>query len=206
MWKSSFFLTIEKYLGAFFIKILGSTFRYRFLTPSPKERVIYAFWHRNIIPLAYLYRNKDIVIMISSSKDGDLIAGPVSKLGYITVRGSSTRQGSTATKKMIKLSKSYSLAITPDGPKGEKEKIKKGLLYLAYLSNLPIVPVAVDVDRAIIFKSWDSFRLPKIGAKIFVFYGNPIWIKTKEEITSKFDEVQKAMEEITKQNNKRGKK
>jgi len=63
-----------------------------------------------------------------------------------------------------------------------------------------------DIDREKVFKSWDSFRLPKIGAKIFVSYGNPIWINSKEEIESKFDEVQKAMEELTKINNKRGEK
>jgi lysophospholipid acyltransferase (LPLAT)-like uncharacterized protein len=204
MLKNKFFLTIEKYIGAFLINILGITYRYKILSPPPEQRVIFAFWHRNILPLAYLHKKQNIVIMVSSSKDGELIAGPVSKLGFITVRGSSTRQGATATKKMIKLSEKYSLAITPDGPKGEKEKIKKGLLYLAYFTGLPIIPVAVDVDKAIIFNSWDSFRLPKIGAKIFVSYGNPIWIKTKDEIALKYDEVQKAMDDLTKKINNRG--
>ena len=203
---NKFVFWLEKYLGAFLVWSLGKTLRFKILKNPPNEKAIYAFWHRNIIPLAYLHRRQNVGIMISSSKDGELIAGPVKVLGYIPIRGSSTRKGSTALKKMVQLSKTNDLAITPDGPKGPKEKIKKGLLYLAYFSKSPIIPTAVDIDREKVFKSWDSFRLPKIRAKIFVSYGNPIWINSKEEIESKFDEVQKAMEELTKINNKRGEK
>ncbi len=200
MQKDKILFFFEKYIGAFFVKLLGSTLRYKIGGKAPTKRVIYAFWHRNILPLAYLHRNRNIVIMISSSKDGELIAGPVGKLGYIPVRGSSTRKGSVALKKMIKLSKKYSLAITPDGPKGEKEKIKSGLLFLSYFTGLPIVPVAVDIDREIVFNSWDKFRLPKLFANVKVSYGEPIFIKTKDEIESKFDFVQKKMDELTKEN------
>lgn len=196
----------EKYLGAFLVWMLGKTLRFKILKNAPNERAIFAFWHRNIIPLAYLHRNQRVLIMISSSKDGELIAGPVKVLGYIPVRGSSNRKGVTALKKMITLSKISNLAITPDGPKGPREKIKKGLLYMAYFTKLPIIPTAVDIDKEKVFNSWDSFRLPKIGAKIFVSYGNPIWIKSKEEIELKYKEVQNAMDELTKINNKRGKK
>ncbi len=199
---NKFLFTLEKYFGAFLVKMLGFTLRYKIMVPPPKENVIYAFWHRNILPLAYLHRNQNAVIMISSSKDGELIAGPVSRLGYIPVRGSSTRKGSTAVKKMVKLSKTHSLAITPDGPRGEREKIKKGLLYLSYLCKMPIVPIAVEIDREIVFNSWDKFRLPKPFAKVYVSYGKPIMINTKEEIETKFKTVQDAMDNLTKENMK----
>lgn len=199
-------LWIEKYLGAFLVWSLGKTLNFKILENTKEERGIFAFWHRNIVPMTYLHRNQKAVILISSSKDGELIAGPAKVLGYIPVRGSSTRKGAVALKKIINLLSTGKMGITPDGPKGPKEKIKKGLLYLSYSTKLPIIPIAVDIDREWTFNSWDSFRLPKIRAKIFVSYGNPIWINSKEEIELKFDEVQKAMNKLTKINNKRGKK
>ena len=155
---NKFLFWLEKYLGAFLVWSLGKMLRFKILKTRPKNKAIYAFWHRNIIPLAYLHRKQDVGIMISSSKDGELIAGPVKALGYIPIRGSSTRKGSTALKKMVQLSQTSNLAITPDGPKGPREKIKKGLLYLAYFSKRPIIPTAVDIDREKVFKSWEIGR------------------------------------------------
>jgi lysophospholipid acyltransferase (LPLAT)-like uncharacterized protein len=131
--KILFFL--EKYLVAVFALILGSTFRFNIKSGYPKGNVIYAFWHRNMIPLLFLRKFEKIVILISTSKDGELIAGPAHVLGFLTARGSSRRDGSRAFKNLIKLSKEHSIAITPDGPKGPGEKIKEGLLRLAYITK-----------------------------------------------------------------------
>lgn len=194
---------IEKYIVALFVLILGCTFKYNLLTPQPKGVVIYAFWHRNMIPLLFLRKFEKIVILISSSKDGELIAGPAKVLGYQPVRGSSRRGGNKAVKEIIKLSKQYSIGVTPDGPKGPTEKIKDGLLYIAYFTNVPIIPVAVDIQREKVFNSWDKFRLPKLFTKINISYGDPIYIKTKDEIESKMEFVQKSLDELTIKNSLR---
>ena len=191
---------IEKHIIAIFLLLLGFTFRYKLLSPQPKGIVIYAFWHRNMIPLLFLRKFEKIVILISSSKDGELIAGPAKVLGYQPVRGSSRRGGTKAVKEIIKLSKQYSMGVTPDGPKGPKEKIKDGLLYIAYFTHLPIIPVAVDIQREIVFNTWDKFRLPKLFTKINVSYGEPIYIKSKDEIESKMGFVQKSLYELTLKN------
>lgn len=188
---------IEKHIIAIFLLLLGFTFRYKLLTPHSKGIVIYAFWHRNIIPLMLLRKFEKIVILVSSSKDGELIAGPAKVLGFQPVRGSSRRGGSKAVKEMIKLSKQYSIGVTPDGPKGPKEKIKDGLLYIAYFTHLPIIPVAVDIQREIVFNSWDKFRLPKLFTKINISYGEPIYIKSKDEVKNKIEVVQKSLDELT---------
>jgi hypothetical protein len=187
---NKFLLFLEKYLGAFLILVIGKTLRFRCFGNIPDKRVIYAFWHRNIIPLAYLHRKQGVAIMVSPSQDGEFIAGSVNLLGYRTPRGSSSRGSLAAMKKMLKLAKDHSLAITSDGPKGPAEKIKEGLLYLAYQSKLPIVPVAVDIKKEHVFNSWDKFRLPKLFTKINITYGDPIPIKTKEEVKTKLSVVQ----------------
>ena len=166
-------------------------------TPKPKEKVIYAFWHRNIISLMYLHRGEDIVILASSSRDGELIAGPAKLFGYKAARGSSGRKGSSATRKLIKLAKENSIGITPDGPKGPPEKIKDGVTFLSYFTKLPIIPVAVDINKEKVFKSWDRFRLPLFFSKINITYGEPIYINTKEEIEGKKEFLQNTLDELT---------
>lgn len=195
-----FLFFLEKYLGALFILILGSTLRFRRFGKIPSQRVIYAFWHRNIIPLTYLHKFQGIAIMVSRSQDGELIAGPVNVLGYHTPRGSSSKGSLAALKEMLKLARKHTLAITPDGPKGPAQKIKDGLLYLSYQSKLSIVPVAVDIQKEKVFNSWDKFRLPKLFSKINVTYGEPIPIKNKEEIKTKVSYVQEKLDILEKNN------
>lgn len=193
--KFSLFLT--KYLAAFIVKILGISWKYNLQTPKPKEKVIYAFWHRNMIPLMYLHRGENIVILASSSKDGELIAGPAKLFGYNSARGSSGRKGSSATRELIKLAKENSIGITPDGPKGPSEKIKEGVTFLSYFTKLPVIPVAVDINKEKVFNSWDRFRLPHFFSKINITYGNPIYINTKEEIEEKKEVLQNTLDELT---------
>lgn len=194
---NKFSLFLVKYLAAFFVKILGITWKYNLQTPKPKEKVIYAFWHRNMIPLMYLHRGKNIVILASSSKDGELITGPAKLFGYKSARGSSGRKGSSATRELIKLAKENSIGITPDGPKGPSEKLKNGVLFISYFTKLPIILVAVDINKEKVFNSWDRFRLPHFFSKINITYSNPIYIKTKEEIEEKKEFLQNKLDELT---------
>ena len=185
------FLFIEKIFAYIILSLLRMTLRYSVAGLSkPYPMGIYVFWHRNIIPMLLNRRNENVVIIISSSKDGDYITEPAKLFGYITVRGSSTRQGSSALKEMIKLSKQHILAITPDGPKGPAQKLKDGALQLSYLTKLPIYAIKVNVLSAWIFKSWDRFILPKPFAKITVLYSDPFYITSKEEFVAKRDEIE----------------
>ena len=191
---------IEKYVAACFVLLLGSTLRIHEYGEELTENVIYAFWHRNMIPLLYFRKFRNIVILISSSKDGELIAGPAHVLGFLTARGSSSRGAISASKSLLKQAKKYSLAITPDGPKGPMKKLKPGLLQLAYLTKLPIVPVDVDIKWEKVFSSWDQFRLPLPFSKVNIRFGEPIYVKIKEEIDEKSAELQKNMYDLEKIN------
>ncbi|MDD3050776.1 MAG: lysophospholipid acyltransferase family protein [Candidatus Cloacimonetes bacterium] len=189
--KIAFFL--EKYFAALLLYILGFTYRYRELGNFPKERVVFSFWHRNQIPLLYFKRNKGITILISSSKDGELIAGPARVMGFNTARGSSRRGGLSAVKELIRKAADYSLAISPDGPKGPNMQVKEGALFVAYVTKLPVVPVGVHIEKEWIFKSWDRFRFPKPFSRINVIFDEPFFIDNKDEINSKLDYFQQAM-------------
>ena len=180
----------EKYLAALLVLLIGLTFRYKIRKRFHSNKVIYAFWHQNIIPLMYLHKFQNIVILISPSQDGELIAGPVSIIGYKPIRGSSSKKGTSAIRNMLKLSEKYNLAITPDGPKGPLRKLKKGLLYLAYLSKKPIIPVRVKIEKKFVLNSWDNFRIPKLFSKIKVTYGREVYIKNKNDIEQKKNKIE----------------
>ncbi len=174
--------------------LYNMTLKYKIVgNPYPRERILFAFWHRNILPLMINQRYQNIVIMISASKDGELIALPAESLGYIPVRGSAGRNAITALKSMLKYKDTHSLSITPDGPKGPAKIIKDGVLFLAYMAKIPIVPTEASISSEWVINSWDRFRIPKPFATITVKYGEPIDILTKEDIEGKLAEVQKAM-------------
>jgi len=147
----------------------------------------------------YLHRNKNYVVIISKSQDGDLIADVCEKLGYLTARGSTSRGGSSALRNMIAQSRKYSLAFTPDGPKGPACKIKEGMVYLAKLTGLPIVLISARVGHEIVFNSWDRFRLPLPFSRIEVIYDAPQYIAKDADIDESIVLMEKRMIALEKQ-------
>ena len=175
-------MPLEAILGAELLKLLRATLRITVQNqPSDDFRCVYAFLHRNLLLLTLHRINSQIAVMVSSSKDGELIAGPLKYLGYIPIRGSSTRQGSQALKEMVRLSRIHSLAITPDGPKGPLGVIHPGLFQLAFLAKIPLVPVTANASKEWLINSWDRFRIPKPFSRVAVIYGKPIWVNNKED-------------------------
>jgi lysophospholipid acyltransferase (LPLAT)-like uncharacterized protein len=181
MYKILFFL--EKKLGAAFLRLYRKTLKFKVINQEASDhiRCIYMFWHRNLLLMTLQRIDHGAAVMVSSSKDGELIAGPLSELGYVPVRGSSSRQGSRAMLEMIKASRQISLAITPDGPKGPVYTIHPGVFQIALLAKIPIVPVAVHANREWLFNSWDKFRFPKPLARISVVYSDPLYVNHKDD-------------------------
>ncbi|MCK9557794.1 MAG: lysophospholipid acyltransferase family protein [Candidatus Cloacimonetes bacterium] len=179
---ASLFRTIYNYLAAGLLYLIKLSLRFEVRNQPQNERVIYGLWHRDLMHCALQRAGDPVAVMISSSKDGELIAGPLTVLGYATVRGSSSRQGSQALKAMLRFAKDKSLAITPDGPKGPVGTIHPGMFQLALLAKIPIVAVACHTKREWVFNSWDRFRFPKPFATIQIEYSEPLYVESKEDI------------------------
>jgi lysophospholipid acyltransferase (LPLAT)-like uncharacterized protein len=145
------------------------------LHSKPKDSALWAFWHEDILINAWYHRFFGIQVMISSSRDGELIAQFVNKLGYHSVRGSTTRGGREVAQAMIQALKSgFHGAITPDGPKGPRRVVQPGAAIISRLSGKPVVPIGFAAERAWRFKSWDRFMVPKPFSRIVIWYGEPI--------------------------------
>jgi lysophospholipid acyltransferase (LPLAT)-like uncharacterized protein len=170
--------------GKHLLDALLATVRFRVVSAEPWRElargsgVIYTLWHGRLLPLTYYHRNQGIATLISQSADGEYIARVVERWGYTAIRGSSSRGGSGALREMVKLARTRrSLAITPDGPRGPRQKLKAGVLTLAQLTGQPMIPMSASATRAWwVDARWDLFLVPKPFSTVFVRYAKPVWV------------------------------
>lgn len=171
---------------AFFtlISIIGKTIRYEtdglehFDNVAAAGRVpIYAFWHEHIFAGTYFFRNRGIVVITSQSLDGEYIARFIQRLGYGSVRGSSTRGGVGALVDMIRLMKQgLPMAFTLDGPRGPRREAKPGALLLAKKTGNPIVPFVLKSERYWTINSWDKLQIPKPFTRVHLVVADPVYV------------------------------
>ena len=112
------------------------------------KRVILAFWHAQQLMMPLAFPGLEAHVLISQHRDGELIRRIVARFGLDAVRGSSTRGGAEAFRKLIRLGRSgFNLVLTPDGPKGPRQIAKVGVVQLARATGLPIVPMAFGCSK-----------------------------------------------------------
>jgi lysophospholipid acyltransferase (LPLAT)-like uncharacterized protein len=114
-------------------------------------------------------------LMISQSKDGDLISGVASKSGWHTLRGSSSKGGKQAMDAMIDHLKTHGFgAHILDGPTGPIGKVKAGGIKMALEAEAVVIPMYTSAENAWFFNSWDRFMLPKPFSRVFLTFGREI--------------------------------
>jgi hypothetical protein len=147
-------------------------------------RVLLCGWHQQFFAAIRHFKSYapyHPALMISQSKDGDIIAGIAEKSGWHTVRGSSSRDGGRALKEMVgQLQLTGLAAHVVDGPRGPAGIIKAGAVSLARASGAVVVPLYTASDRAWYFNSWDRFMLPKPFAKVNLRFGDMLDLSTGE--------------------------
>lgn len=133
-------------------------------TQTIPDRGIFALWHADLPVCMKAFSRRGILVLLSSSRDGEIAARINSRLGYRIVRGSSSRGGAAALKAIFRAMRMeggpQALGMALDGPKGPREIAKPGTLWLAKTLDLPIWPVGVHYRGAWRLKSWDGARLP----------------------------------------------
>jgi len=177
-----------------FIKIIGRKHFEDLINHN--KRFIFVLWHGRILIPIYIHRGKGITAMASIHADGEMIAQTLHKLGYQTVRGSSTHRGKQAFHDMVEvLSRGGVGAMIPDGPQGPRHHLKPGTLYLAQQTGAYLLPITFSAKRRIIFNSWDRFNLLIPFSKSIVIYGKPV--KVAKGISS--DQFEKLRLQLEKQ-------
>jgi lysophospholipid acyltransferase (LPLAT)-like uncharacterized protein len=169
--------------GAWLLRyLLGSLqFRYHCLgvNVSPhlrrrKARYIYALWHEYLLLPMYQFRDAGVAVLISEHRDGELANLVGRQFGLRVVRGSTTRGGVPALRRLIALGRASSLALTVDGPRGPRRRVKLGVAYLAAQTGMAIVPTGVAYERPWRLRSWDRLAVPRPGSRAVAVADAPI--------------------------------
>lgn len=121
-------------------------------------------------------------VLISRSRDGAVVAWTCRWLGLSTVRGSARNAAKTKIKGGGKAGREIldaidqggCVVITPDGPRGPRQRVPIGPFRLAKLSGAPILPCTFTVARRRQFKSWDRFVLPLPFGRGQIVWGTPV--------------------------------
>jgi lysophospholipid acyltransferase (LPLAT)-like uncharacterized protein len=198
-----FLLAVAPLLAAGVIRLLRALMRIEFVGEKEprsywerEEHVILAFWHDQLLLMVTGYRGPGAKILISASKDGELIARTMRYFGQGAVRGSSTRGGRAAFKELLALAKEpFDLVFTPDGPKGPRHTIKEGVVQLARLTGRPVIPMAFVCSRGHRFASWDRFLLPFPFSRGVFSFGPPVHYNAGEAPGEFQARLQRAMED-----------
>jgi len=170
-----------------------------------KAPVIVTFWHSRMAFLPFVYRGHGVKVLISPSRDGELVSRVLGYFGLETVRGSSSRQGAEALLKMEQaMREGFEAGITPDGPRGPAREIKPGVIELARRTGAPIVPLTFASGRKIRFKSWDRFELPLPFSRGFFIWGRPFRVKAESrDFEEERKNLEKLMNELTEEADRR---
>jgi lysophospholipid acyltransferase (LPLAT)-like uncharacterized protein len=147
--------------------------------------VIFCIWHNRLALSMAAYRRYArreqpecrMAALVSASKDGAFLASVLERFGVQPVRGSTSRRGPQALLELTGWAeRGYDLAITPDGPRGPRYVVKEGVIALAQLTGLPIVPVSCNLRRKASMKSWDKFQIPLPFSSCEVFFCKPFLV------------------------------
>lgn len=190
------------------IRVLGPTLRFEVLGRAKvdeiwarKQPIIWAFWHRCIIPIAWFGRNRGIVIMNTTAFDGQWTRKVIEWLGFGTAQGSSSRGGLRGLAVMSqRIKEGLDCGFTIDGPRGPRYVAKVGPVLLARITGAPIMVFHVGVERGITFeRTWDHFCLPKLFTRAILVGSPPIYVPQdadSDTIKAKHAEMQKALERV----------
>ena len=172
----------------------GITTRVRLKNRPEKNNFIYAVWHAQLAFMLDSHRGMGLSALVSRSADGEYLARILRKFGHNTVRGSTSRGASQALMELIeRAAGGFSVAITPDGPKGPKEKVQQGVIYLAQKTGMRILPAAISLSNKITFNSWDNFELPLPFGKAVMVYGDPISVSETDLMPAKSAELENVL-------------
>lgn len=171
------------------IRAVSLTLRYRwednsaYFDQGDTGPAIYCVWHNRLVlsmPAYYGYaktrsRSAGMAAMVSASKDGGFLAAILQCFKVQPVRGSTSRRGPQALLELTTWAeRGFDLAITPDGPRGPRYQVQDGVMSLAQITGLPIIPCSYYLSWKIRVNSWDGLQIPLPFSRCEMRVGKPV--------------------------------
>ena len=193
-----------RYMGPWFLKGYAKTWRHRIHADDPenikvlKEHGCLAvLWHGRGLSCIPLFRGTKASILVSHSRDGQIMGDMLRGFGFDTIEGSSSKGGARAMREMLDvLGQGQTICLTPDGPRGPMHSVGPAIAFLSRSTGFPIVPVGLGVNRAWHLNNWDRYTIPKPFSKLVTFVGEPLQVPRKvtpEEQASWSTRIQEAL-------------
>ena len=169
-------------------------------TTLEQRPLIGSFWHSCIIPASYICRGLGVRVMSSYSYDGEYMGRIIQGLGYVAVKGSSSRNPVKALLGLRRaLADGWTVAFTLDGPRGPRHKVKPGPVGLGRSSGVPLTTFHVGVDKAWVLSSWDRMMIPKPFSRVLIRFGKLIHVPqdaNDADLVLYNDELQAALDRV----------
>ncbi len=138
---------------------------------------VMAFWHGRILPAMFYFRHRDIVVITSDNFDGEWIARIIHRFGYMTSRGSTSRNAARAALKAKRMmEQGHAVGFTLDGPRGPAKVAQPGAVWLAKVTGNPIVPFHVEASSYWTTRSWDATQIPRPFSRVAIAVGQPFTV------------------------------
>lgn len=142
-------------------------------------------------------------MLISQSREGGIVAHTAMAVGAEVIRGSEAKKGSDRAKggveAMLRMARHIDdggiIAMTPDGPRGPRMRVKRGPITLAKIAGAPLMAVTWATSNRVVFdKSWDHFVLPLPFGRGALVWGNPIAPPAPDASDAELEAVRLALE------------
>ena len=201
---------IQEFAGwiiAFYIKVCFNTSLWYLKndeeitsTLKKKKRLVVIFWHNRLLMAPYCWNySKPFKMLISSHRDGKIISNAVAHLGIGTIKGSSNKNKISSAKEILtNLSMNNVVGITPDGPRGPKEKMKEGIVSLLKKTNATVIPLSYSAKFNFKLNSWDKFIFVTPFNKFVAVWGNAIEYNNKKKLDENLQIIQDELNRVTK--------
>ena len=141
----------------------------------PRKAFIGVVWHKDFLLALDYFRRQRIVVMVSRSRDGELVSRTIHRLGYRTVRGSSSVWGKEALHELTRMVRDgWGSCIIADGPRGPARVSKMGPVVASKESGAPMILFNCCADRAWRLRNWNQTMIPKPYSRVAVAFGEPL--------------------------------
>lgn len=192
-------------VGYLVLLLLGRTVRFELAGLEHWEAAtrdgrppILSVWHNRLFIGTYFLRRRSVVVMTSRSSDAEYSSRLVQRFGFGVVRGSSTRGGSAALLKMVRVMRAgFPTAFTIDGPRGPRYVAKMGALLLAKKTGCPILPFTITPAHSWELPTWDRLLIPVPFTRALMIYGEPLYVPPdadSETLHARRDDLQRALD------------
>ena len=201
---------IQEFVGwiiAFYIKVCFNTSLWYLKndeeitsTLKKNKRLVVIFWHNRLLMAPYCWNySKPFKMLISSHRDGKIISNAVAHLGIGTIKGSSNKNKISSAKEILtNLSMNNVVGITPDGPRGPKEKMKEGIVSLLKKTNATVIPLSYSAKFNFKLNSGDKFIFVTPFNKFVAVWGNAIEYNNKKKLDENLQIIQDELNRVTK--------